>query len=422
VIAHLAASTLVALAAVAAGMALRGSAGAWRHALLVAAILRFAVPTPWLAAGGTKLAPYAHTRAVKPASMDRLADFLLFGDARLGVAGTRTIPAAEGVFNPYAFGWAAGFALCLAIWVRGLLRGIPIVREATLEEAESLSRARCALGSRVAARLRIAASEQAPGVRGVWRVSIVLPDGLYTQLNGAELDAVLLHELAHVRRHDNLSAALAHLVVCVFWFYPPIWWLERRMLSEREAACDEMALARGANAEEYLSGLVKVCRMSFSTVAGYAGASGSNFQIRMERIMSTDFARSSSPIWRACAAAIVALAVMMPVSGAFLKAQQTAQQPLAHILTPAEGQVQAGLAMLQAGNPAGAEEAFRMARALDPKNTEALMGLVEALIKQARQSRRSSFWSRSWLTPVRAPICAWPWGTRRFKPENTLWL
>lgn len=316
-IAHLAASTLVALAAVAAGLALRGSAGAWRHALLVAAILRFAVPTPWLAAGGTTLAPYAHTRAVKPASMDRLADFLLFGDARLGLSGTRTIPAAKGMFNLYVFGWAAGFALCLAIWVRGLFRGIPMVREATLEEAESLGRARRTLGSDMSARLRIAASEQAPGVRGVWRTSIILPDGLSTHLSAVELEAVLLHELAHVRRRDNLSAALAHLVVCVFWFYPLVWWLERRMLSEREAACDEMALARGANAEEYLSGLVKVCRMSFSTAAGYAGASGSNFQIRMERIMSADFKRPSSPIWRACAAAIVALAVMMPVSGAF---------------------------------------------------------------------------------------------------------
>lgn len=67
-----------------------------------------------------------------------------------------------------------------------------------------------------------------------------------------------------------------------------------------------------------------------------------------------------------------------------MKAQQTAQEWQAHVNTPAEDQVQTGLAMLQAGNPAGAEEAFRMARELDPKNTEALMGLVEALIKQGK--------------------------------------
>jgi tetratricopeptide (TPR) repeat protein len=94
--------------------------------------------------------------------------------------------------------------------------------------------------------------------------------------------------------------------------------------------------------------------------------------------------RSSSSILRAGAAAVVALAAMIPVSGAFLKAQQTAERPQAHILTSAESQVQTGLAMLKAGNPAGAEEAFRMAHELDPKNTEAIMGLVEAFIKQGK--------------------------------------
>jgi beta-lactamase regulating signal transducer with metallopeptidase domain/tetratricopeptide (TPR) repeat protein len=395
-IAHLAASTLVALVAVAAGLVLRGKCGAWRHALLAAAILRFAIPTPWLAAAGAKLAPYAHTRAAGPDYVNRFADFLLFGDARSGLSVVRSKVRTERVLNPIIFGWAAGFALFCAVWIRGLLRGIPGVREASAEELAVLARALRAFGSRTAARLRIAAAEQAPGVRGMWSGSIILPDGLSANLSAAELEAVLAHELAHVRRRDNLSAAMAHLVVCAFWFYPPIWWLERRMLQEREAACDEMVLARGANAEEYLSGLVKVCRMSFSTAAGYAGAGGSNFQIRMERIMSADFTQSSSPIWRAGAAAIVALAVIIPVSGGFLKARQAAQdhegqesQTIAPAPSPtsAEGRIQAGMAMLQAGNPAGAEEAFRMAHELDPKSTLARMAVVEALLAQGETDR-----------------------------------
>jgi hypothetical protein len=217
---------------------------------------------------------------------------------------------------------------------------------------------------------------------------------LPAQLGAAELEAVLVHELAHVWRRDNLLAAMAHLVACVFWFYPVIWWLERRMLHEREIACDEMVLARGANADEYLCGLVKVCRMSFSSAAGYAGASGSNFQARMERIMSGDFQRPSSVLWRAGAAAVVAVAVMVPVSGAFLKAQQTATAPQAHVtgpLTSAESQTQAGTAMLTAGNFAGAEEAFRMAYQLDPKNTYARMALVEALVAQGKTDQAIEF-------------------------------
>jgi beta-lactamase regulating signal transducer with metallopeptidase domain/lipoprotein NlpI len=381
VIAHLAASTLVALVAVAASLALHGKSGAWRHALLLAAVLRFAAPTPWLAAAGAKLAPYAHPRSARQASIDRLADLLLFGDARLGLPAAPAEPGSKGIFHPYLLVWAAGFGLCLTLWLRGLFGRIPSVREASPEELEALGRARCAFGSGAAAELRIAGPEQAPGVRGMWRASIVLPDGLSTQLNAAELEAVLLHELAHVRRRDNLSASMSHLVVCAFWFYPPIWWLEWRMLREREAACDEIVLAQGANAEEYLSGLVKVCRMSYSTPAGYAGAGGSNFQTRMEQIMSADFQRSSTPILRASAAAVVALAVMIPASGAFLKAQQTAQEPLTRTLTSAERQVQTGMAMLKAGNSAGAEEAFRMARELDPESADLHLALGNVAVR-----------------------------------------
>ena len=113
--------------------------------------------------------------------------------------------------------------------------------------------------------------------------------------------------------------------------------------------------------------------------------------------MSADFKRSS-PIWRACAGAVVAIAVMIPVTGAFLKAQQTAPGPQNVTVifgpTSAEGQVQTGMAMLKAGNPLGAEEAFRMAHELDPKNQDALMGLVEALMAQGLTDRTIEFLKR----------------------------
>jgi hypothetical protein len=113
-IAHLAASTLVALAVVAAGMALRGRSGAWRHALLFAAVLRFAAPTPWLALGREKLAPFVRVRGARPAAsaesampLDRLAGFLLFGDTGFETAGEPAVRRAGSLIDPYILGWAA---------------------------------------------------------------------------------------------------------------------------------------------------------------------------------------------------------------------------------------------------------------------------------------------------------------------------
>jgi beta-lactamase regulating signal transducer with metallopeptidase domain len=83
-------------------------------------------------------------------------------------------------------------------------------------------------------------------------------------LEEAELESVLAHEVAHVGRRDNLVAALAHAIVSVFWFHPLVWWIERRMLAERETACDEFVLARGMRAEDYVAGISKVCCIAFA--------------------------------------------------------------------------------------------------------------------------------------------------------------
>jgi beta-lactamase regulating signal transducer with metallopeptidase domain len=55
----------------------------------------------------------------------------------------------------------------------------------------------------------------------------------------------------HVRRHDNLTAALHMLVEAVFWFHPLVWWMERHMVEERERACDEAVVELGGRPEAY---------------------------------------------------------------------------------------------------------------------------------------------------------------------------
>jgi beta-lactamase regulating signal transducer with metallopeptidase domain len=64
-----------------------------------------------------------------------------------------------------------------------------------------------------------------PGLVGIFRPVILLPEGIDTRLSQTEIDAVLAHEICHLQRRDNLTAALHMLVEALFWFHPLVWWL-----------------------------------------------------------------------------------------------------------------------------------------------------------------------------------------------------
>jgi beta-lactamase regulating signal transducer with metallopeptidase domain len=88
------------------------------------------------------------------------------------------------------------------------------------------------------------------GVFGIFHPVLLLPADIADRLSSAQLQAVIAHELVHVERRDNLWAAVHSLVQMLFWFHPVVWWIGGRLVAEREQACDEAVLARGADAEE----------------------------------------------------------------------------------------------------------------------------------------------------------------------------
>src|SRR5215471_10109827 len=82
-----------------------------------------------------------------------------------------------------------------------------------------------------------------PGVFGVANPVLLLPASLFERLNPDQRNAVIAHEMYHVRRRDNLTAAFHMFVETVFWFHPVVWWIGTRML---ERACDEGVLSTGS--------------------------------------------------------------------------------------------------------------------------------------------------------------------------------
>jgi len=138
----------------------------------------------------------------------------------------------------------------------------------------------------------IVPSAAEPGIIGFLQPVLVLPPQLMERLNSPQLDSLLAHEMCHVRRRDNLFAAVHMVVEAVFWFHPLVWWIGSRMVEERELACDEEVLRIGCEPSDYVEGILKVCRFyTESPLPCVSGVTGADVKKRLRAILAGNVAR-----------------------------------------------------------------------------------------------------------------------------------
>jgi bla regulator protein blaR1 len=217
--------------------------------------------------------------------------------------------------------WVSGAILMLIVWIR---RSLALGGEFDCpadQEHEVLERLRQHLHISRTVGLRASTRGGSElGLWGIWRPTIQIPRGLSSQLTSSELEAVLLHELAHVRRWDNLTATFVHTLVSLFWFHPLLWWIEKRLIVERERACDEMVIHGGVAHQTYVAGILKVCRFQLvEAVAGTSGIAGPDLKNRLELIMSCRISNSPTNAPRTLLCLLVAAMTMVPLLGGFLQ-------------------------------------------------------------------------------------------------------
>jgi len=135
------------------------------------------------------------------------------------------------------------------------------------------------------------------------------------------LEAIFAHELCHVRRRDNLAAAIHMLVEAIFWFHPLVWWLGARLVAERERACDEEVLQSGRDPQVYAAGILTVCKHYLeSPLPCVAGVTGSDLKRRIEAIMTRRIGRELTIAGKLLLAGAGTLALAVPLAIGLLHA------------------------------------------------------------------------------------------------------
>ncbi|WP_095959363.1 M56 family metallopeptidase [Corallococcus macrosporus] len=120
--------------------------------------------------------------------------------------------------------------------------------------AQALGRVRMSRPVRLLASARV----DVPMVIGLWRPLILVPAGAITGLTAAQLEAILAHELAHIRRHDYLVNLLQSFVETLLFYHPAVWWLSQRIREEREHCADDLAVQCCGDAVLYARALARI--------------------------------------------------------------------------------------------------------------------------------------------------------------------
>jgi bla regulator protein blaR1 len=333
---HLWQSTVFAAVAALLTLLLRKNHAGTRYWLWLAASLKFLLPFALFIAAGTHLQWWKQTPAPQSQVsivMDQITQPFAPLDAQRAPSTVPSTPATGIRKWPFAVltVWFIGFAALLIFWCvrwRRITRAIhdskPLESGRELELLRGLERG---LGLAHATRIVSGGAALEPGIVGIIRPVMFLPAGIAERLNDSQLSAVMLHELCHLRRRDNLAAVLHMVVESVFWFHPLVWWMGAQLIDERERACDEEVLALGSEPQAYAEGILKVCEFYLETpLVCVAGITGSNLKKRIEAIMIHRIAHKLELGKKLLLATIAAAALIAPVVfGLFHPAESLAQ-------------------------------------------------------------------------------------------------
>ncbi len=308
---HLWQSTLFAAVVLLLALALRKNHAQARYWLWLTASVKFLVPFSLLVSAGSQVEWRDAPAVATPLTMAVEQISQPFAFTGLGMTSS-PIPAESTNYVPALLvaAWFGGFACLLWSWFQRWRR-----IQRALQVASPLS---------INAPVPIMSSPTViePGVFGIFKPVLLLPHGIFSRLTAEQLNAILAHEMCHIRRRDNLAAALHMFVEAIFWFHPLVWWIGSRLIDERERACDEEVLRLGSEPQVYAEGILNVCKFYLeSPLPCASGVTGSDLKKRIEAIMTNRIAHRLTTARKVLLASAAITAIVGPLVFGIIHAQ-----------------------------------------------------------------------------------------------------
>jgi len=209
--------------------------------------------------------------------------------------------------------WLAGvllFTIRLTVsWSRAHVLATRLTKEAPAEWQAVIQRLSKALLLRRAVKLLESSAVEVPSVIGWIRPVILIPVSGLTGLTAQQIEMILAHELAHIRRHDFVINVLQSVAETLLFYHPAAWWISHRIRIERENCCDDLAVSVCGNPLQYARALTQLEQLRGLERAAVA-ANGGSLLDRVRRLAGVDERRRLVNGWTAAAAALSFVALL----------------------------------------------------------------------------------------------------------------
>lgn len=228
--------------------------------------------------------------------------------------------------------WAFGVLLLSVRLLFGWIRAHELARRnatpAGREWQIAAARLAEALQLRRGVELLESAAVEVPTVIGFVKPVILLPVATLSGLSTDQIEMILAHELAHIRRHDFLINLIQAVVETLLFYHPAVWWISHCVRIEREHCCDDMAVAVCGNALQYARALTRLEELRVDPAHAFIAANGGSLLSRIRRLIG---ARSESPNgpsrWAAGAALLTVLLALLAAPSLPLLADHSSDDP-----------------------------------------------------------------------------------------------
>ncbi|HEY7192685.1 MAG TPA: HEAT repeat domain-containing protein [Gemmatimonadales bacterium] len=232
----------------------------------------------------------------------------------------------------------------VVLWLLGVIalsarlaHGWMMARRLRTQGTREISAALQQILSRLARRLRVTRPVrlveslviEVPAVVGWLRPVILVPTSALSGLTPQQLEVLLAHELAHVRRYDYVVNIMQCMIETLLFYHPAVWWVSRRVREEREHCCDDLVVATCGDPQLYASALVGMERLRPATPRLALAATGGSLLHRVQRLLVPSSIRPEYfPRWSAGIAGILAVTVVLLATGSDRIAEASATPTL----------------------------------------------------------------------------------------------